>query len=129
MQARSSRYDVEVFRSNTANVRARVLDRDDQVTAELAVSGSPGVTADRTASSLRTFEIEVVGGELAPNTLDDLLAPGVNRIRLESGLRLSDVDTRTALNGPGYGWAVSDRSTGVLNSVKVDSNGYLTLGP
>jgi hypothetical protein len=128
VQARSGRYDTEVFRGNTANVRAKVV-IDGAEVAELPVVASSGVTADRTASSLRSFEVDVATGDLAPNTLDDLLAPGKTRVQLERGLRLGAVDARTQVNGPGHGWAVSDQSTGVMNSVKVDSNGFLTLGP
>lgn len=128
VQARSSRYDVAAWDSGrTANARAKVLGKDREIKAILDLAGSDGIQCDRAGSSTRIWHVDVAGGEHAPDTLDDLLAPGVNRIQVEVGLRLEDTAIVTQVNGPGYGWAVSGQSLGV-NTLTEDENGWLTLG-
>jgi hypothetical protein len=118
-------FDVAVSRTNTANCRAKVI-VDGRLVQVLPLIGGE-VTCDRTAAQRTSFDVEIPGAALAPNTLDDLLAPGNTRIQVERAVRVQAVDTRTAVNGRGHGWTVSDQSTGVMNGLS-DFGGLLALG-
>jgi hypothetical protein len=109
--------------------RATVID-DGKIIDELPLH-SGGVTADRTQAIMRSFEIEVADpdGTRTPTDMTSELAPFGNRIQLERGVRISDVEFQTVQYNAANPWTVSNTSTGVFNSMKVDGSGNLTLGP
>lgn len=128
MRGHTDRFAQAVKKSHVAVARVDVI-QDDKVVAQLDVHGGE-VTADRTRSNPRDFEIDAVDtdGTLTPEDMTSLLSPGT-RIQLWRGVRLDDVDLRMQMNDADAGWDVSNLSTGVMNSVTTNSDGELTLGP
>jgi hypothetical protein len=130
MQGRSSQFDATIQKPHTAVPRADVI-QDGKVVDQLAVHAG-SVSADRTAAQMRTFEVEVSASEgspLIPVGMTSELAPFGTRMQLWRGVRISNVQTQAVLYNAANPWVVSGTSTGVLNSVKVDGSGNLTLGP
>lgn len=129
MQGHSAEFAAAVRKSHTAVSRVDVI-QDGKVVRQLAVHAG-SVTADRAAAQMRSFDVEVAdpAGELTPEGMTSLLAPFGTRLQLWRGVRLEDVETHTARHDSVESWAVSDASTGVMNGVKADNNGALTLGP
>jgi hypothetical protein len=89
------------------------------------------VSADRTAAQMRTFEIEVSdpNGTLTPEGMTSTLAPFGTRVQLYKGVRISNVEVQAVFYGTATSWVPSGTSTGALVSVKVDTDGSITLGP
>lgn len=129
MQEHSDTFDATISKPHTAVSRVDVIE-DGKVTAQLAIHAG-AVTADRMAAIMRSFELEVSDpdGTLAPTGMDSDLAPFGRRIQMYRGVRTSDTEFQSVLYNAANPWTVSGVSTGVFVSVKVDSNGALTLGP
>ena len=129
MQGRSAQFDATVRKSHRAIPRVDVI-QDGKVVDQLAVH-SGAVTADRTAAQMRSFEIEVSdpNGTLTPDGMTSTLAPFGTRMQLWRGVRISNVEIQSVLYRSADSWMPSGNSTGVLNSVKVDTDGSITLGP
>jgi hypothetical protein len=129
MQGRSPQFDATVRKSHRAVPRVDII-QDAKVVDQLAVhSGS--VTADRTAAQMRSFEIEVSdpNGTLTPDGMTSTLAPFGTRMQLWRGVRISNVEIESAFYNDAGSWVPSGASTGTLASVKVDTDGSITLGP
>ena len=129
MQEHSDTFDQTISKPHQAVSRVDVIE-DGKVTAQLAIHAG-AVTADRMAAIMRSFEIEVSDpdGTLAPTGMDSDLAPFGRRIQMYRGVRTSDTEFQSVLYNAANPWTVSGVSTGVFVSMKVDSNGALTLGP
>lgn len=107
----------------TDSVRIRILDQDGTVRRELIpVDGS--IPADRKQAQMRSFEVQVVDptGELVPDTLEDLLAPGW-LIQVERGTKIELVVVHEQRCHTAQSWAAN----GELVSCVVDGSGALTL--
>lgn len=129
MRGRSAAFDQTVSGSHVSTARCDVI-QDQKVVATLVVhSGS--VTADRTAAQMRSFDIEVTDptGTLTPEGMGALLAPFGTRLQLWRGVQLGSTDTVSQVCNTQASWAVSDTSTGVMNSVVASASGALTLLP
>lgn len=129
MQGRSAEFDATISKPHTAVSQCDVI-VDGKVTARLPIH-SGNVVADRMAAIMRSFELEVSDpdGTLAPTGMDSDLAPFGRRIQMYRGVRNSDTEFQSVLYNAANPWTVSGQSAGVFVSVKVDSNGALTLGP
>lgn len=129
MQGRSAEFDATISKPHTAVSQCDVI-VDGKVTARLPIH-SGNVVADRMAAIMRSFELEVSDpdGTLAPTGMDSDLAPFGRRIQMYRGVRNSDTEFQSVLYNAANPWTVSGVSSGVFVSVKVDSNGALTLGP
>lgn len=129
MQGHSAELAAALRKSHTAVCQVDVIE-DGKVTQQLQPHAG-SVTADRMAAQMRSFEVDVSDptGTLTPQGMTSLLAPFGRRLQLWRGARLGEVDTRVAYHNTAGSWAVSGTSTGVMNGVKVDTDGGLTLGP
>jgi hypothetical protein len=128
MQGRSAAFDATVVKDHVAVAGVDII-QDGNVVLQPAVhSGS--VTADRMADQMRTFTVDLSDptGTLTP-TMHSLLTPYGTRMQLRKGVRIASVDTRAVFYGTEQSWLPSGSSTGVLNGVKVDGSGSITLGP
>ena len=129
MQGRSAAFDATVVNSHVA-VQAVELIQDGKVVLQPQVhSGS--VTADRTQDQMRSMEVELSDptGTLTPVDMNSLVAPFGTRMQLFKGVRIRNVDTRAVFYGTQRAWTPTGNSTGVLNGVKVDGTGAISLGP
>lgn len=107
----------------TDSCRIRILDQDGTVQRELIpVDGS--IPADQKQAQMRSFEVQVVDptGELVPDTLEDLLAPGW-LIQVERGTKIELIVVHEQRCNSADSWAAN----GDLVSCLVDGNGDLTL--
>ena len=129
MQGRSAAFDATVANSHIAVQAVNIIQDDKVVLRPAAHSGA--ATADRTADQMRSFEVELSDptGTLTPVDMNSILAPFGTRMQLFKGVRIKSVDTRAVFYGTQQAWTPSGTSTGVLNGVKVDSNGAIALGP
>lgn len=108
--------------NRTDSVRIRILDQDGTVQRELIpVDGT--IPADRKQAQMRSFEVQVVDptGELVPDTLEDLLAPGW-LIQVERGTKIELVVVHEQFCHTTTSWAAN----GQLVSCLIE-NGDLTL--
>src|SRR5882724_2165006 len=128
MQGRSAAFDATVSKPHRAVSRADVI-QDGKVVAQLAAAHTGSVAADRTAAQMRSFEVELSDpdGTLTPEGMGSLLAPFGTRLQISRGVRISSVEVQAAFYGSAASWVPSGGSTGVLCSVKVDTDGSLTL--
>lgn len=129
MQGHSDRFDEVVRKPHTAVFRADVI-QDGKVVDQLPLH-SGAVSADRTAAQMRTFEVEVSDpdGTRTPEGMTSTFAPFGTRMQIYRGVRISNVEIEAVLYQSAVSWVPSGSSTGVLCSVKVDTDGSLTLGP
>ena len=129
MQGRSPEFDDAVSKPHTAVQQVDVI-QDGKVVEQLSVHAG-AVSADRTAAQMRTFQIEVSDptGTLTPEGMTSMLAPFGTRVQLYKGVRISNVEVEAVFYGTATSWVPSGTSTGTLSSVKVDTDGTITLGP
>lgn len=129
MQGHSDRFDTAISKPHTAVFRADAI-QDGKVVDQLPLHAG-SVAADRTAAQMRSFEVEVSDpdGTRTPEGMTSLFAPFGTRMQLWRGVRISDVETQEVFYQSAASWVPSGNSTGVLNSVKVDTDGSITLGP
>lgn len=129
MQGRSEQFDATVRKPHRAIPRCDVI-QDGKVVNQLAIHAG-SVTADRTAAQMRSFEVEVSDpkGVLSPEGMTSQLAPFGTRLQVWRGVRISNTQTQAVLYNTAGSWVPSGNSTGVLSSVKVDTDGTITLGP
>jgi hypothetical protein len=128
MQGRSSEFDATVSKSHRAISRCDVI-QDGKVVNQLAIHAG-SVTADRTAAQMRSFQVEVSDpdGTLTPEGMTSQLAPFGTRIQIWRGVRIQNTQTVTGFYNAANPWT-PHTPTGVLNGVKIDTDGSLTLGP
>ena len=129
MQGRSVEFDATISKPHVAVQQVDVI-QNGKVVDQLAIHAG-SVTADRTAAQMRTFEIEVAdpNGTLAPEGMTSQLAPFGTRVQLHKGVRISNVEVQAVFYGTTDSWVPSGISMGTLSSVKVDTDGSITLGP
>lgn len=127
MQSRSPEFDATILESHTA-VQAVDVIQNGKVIDTLDVHAG-AVSADRTAAQMRTFEVVVSdpNGTLTPTGMTSELAPFGTRIQLYKGARISQVQVQATFYGTLDSWL--PQVSGSLSSVKVASDGGLTLGP
>lgn len=125
-QAHSDALEEIVRRSHTPVARGDIID-DGKVIHQLILTGGQ-ITSDRQAAQMRTFEVQLVDpdGEI---DYEDLLFG--KRIQLYRGAvdQVASVDNHAVFYGTTTSWVPSGSSTGVMNGVKVDTDGSLVLGP
>lgn len=127
MQSRSPEFDATIVDSHTAVAQCSVI-QNGKVVDELAVHAG-AVTADRTAAQMRTFEVVLSdpSGTLTPEGMTSELAPFGTRIQLYKGVRISNVQVQAQFFGTQNSWL--PQVSGSLSSVKVASDGGISLGP
>lgn len=127
MQSRSPEFDAAIVDSHTAVAQCDVI-QNGKVVDQLAIH-SAAVMADRTAAQMRTFEVVLSdpNGTLAPAGMTSELAPFGTRIQLYRGVRISAVQVQAQFFGTEDSWL--PQVSGSLSSVKVASDGGITLGP
>jgi hypothetical protein len=128
MQGTSAAFDVTATVSGHTQVAACNIIQDGKVVLQPSPhSGS--ATADRNADQMRQFEVELADpdGTLTPVDMNSILAPFGTRMQLFKGVRIKSVDTQAVFYGTTQAW--TPVSTGVMNGVKVNGAGALTLGP
>lgn len=127
MQGRSSAFDATAKKPHQAISRVDVI-RNGKVVDRLDVHAG-AVTADRTAAQMRSFQVEVSDptGTLTPEGMSSELAPFGTRVQIWRGVRIKSTETADVLYNAAFSWA--PLSTGVMNGVKIDTDGGLILGP
>lgn len=128
MQGISSDFATTVQKPHTAVVAAEAI-QNGKVVADLEVHAG-SVTADRTAAQMRTMQFEIIDrdGTLAPEGMTSLLAPFGTRIQLYRGVRIKNVEVRSAVYNVANPWT-PQTPTGDMNGVTIDGGGNLVLGP
>lgn len=129
MQGHSAEFDAALRKSHTATSRCDLIS-DGKVIRQLEVHAG-SVTADRTAAQMRSFGVDILDrdGTLLPTGMGSDLAPFGSRIQLYRGVRLAAVNTISLLRGVGISPSWAPAGAGVMNGVKVDTDGGLILGP
>lgn len=127
MQGHSADFDDTVRRPHTAVSRCDLI-TDGKVIRQLEVHAG-AVTADRTAAQMRSFSIDVLDrdGTLLPTGMGSDLAPFGARVQLYRGVRIASVAVVSILGDTRNPWTPA--MTGVMNGVKIDTDGGLILGP
>lgn len=128
MEGRSSAFDETVQGSHTAVSGASII-QNGKVVGNLEIfSGS--VSADRTAAQMRSFEVDAVDrhGTLIPTDMRSTLAPFGTRIQLYRGVRIKATQTVGVMHNAANPWT-PQTPIGVMNGVKIDTDGGLILGP
>lgn len=129
MQGRIPEFDAAALQSGTTAVSQVDVIQNGKVVDLLQVH-SGVVTADRTAAQMRSFQIEVSDpkGTLTPLDMTSELAPFGTRIQIWRGVRIKNTETADVLYNAAFAWTPLT-STGVMNGVKIDTDGGLILGP
>lgn len=128
MQGRTPQFDATVSKPHRAVSRVDII-QDGKVVNQLAIHAG-SVTADRTAAQMRSFQVEVSDpdGTLTPEGMTSQIAPFGTRVQIWRGARIENTQTVTGFYDAANPWTPLT-STGVLNGVKIDTDGGLTLGP
>ena len=127
MQGRTPEFDAAVVENHRAVSRVDVIQNGKVVDTLNVHAGA--VTADRTAAQMRSFQVEVSDpdGTLTPEGMTSELAPFGTRIQIWRGVRIENTQTVTGFYGAANPW--TPKSAGVMNGVKIDTDGGLILGP
>lgn len=127
MQGRSSAFDATAKKPHTAVSRVDVI-QNGKIVDQLDVHAGT-VGADRTAATMRSFQVEVSDptGTLTPEGMSSELAPFGTRVQIWRGVRIRNTETADVLYNAAFPW--TPMSTGVMNGVKIDTDGGLILGP
>jgi hypothetical protein len=128
MQGRTPGFDATGSKPHRAVSRVDVI-QNGKVVNQLAIHAG-SVTADRTAAQMRSFQVEVSDpdGTLTPEGMTSELAPFGTRIQIWRGVRIGDTQTATGFYNAANPWTPKT-STGVLNGLKIDTDGGLVIGP
>jgi hypothetical protein len=128
MQGRPPEFDPTVRKPHTAVSRVDVIQNGKVVDQLLVHAGA--VSADRMAATMRTFQVDVSDptGTLTPEGMTSELAPFGTRIQIWRGARIKNTETQTASYNAANPWTPLT-PTGVMDGVKIDTDGGLILGP
>jgi hypothetical protein len=128
MQGRTPDFDATARKPHTAVSRVDVIQKDAVVNYLQVHAGV--VTADRAAALMRTIQVEVSdpNGVLTPLGMTSQLAPFGTRMQVWRGVRIKSTEVVTAFYNAANPWTPLT-PTGVMNGVKMDTDGGLVLGP
>lgn len=128
MQGRTPEFDATASKPHRAVSRCDVI-QDGKVVNQLAIHAG-SVTADRTAAQMRSFQVEVSDpdGTLTPEGMTSQIAPFGTRVQIWRGVRIENTQTVTGFYNAANPWTPRT-PTGVMNGVKIDTDGSLVLGP
>jgi hypothetical protein len=128
MQGRTPDFDATARKPHTAVSRVDVI-QNGAVVDYLQVHAGI-VTADRTAAQMRSIQVEVSDPNkvLTPLGMTSQLAPFGTRMQVWRGVRIKSTEVVTTFRNAANPWTPLT-PTGVMNGVKIDTDGSLTLGP
>ncbi|HEX4395432.1 MAG TPA: hypothetical protein VH084_28460 [Mycobacterium sp.] len=128
MQGRTPDFDATARKPHTAVSRVDIIQNGAVVGYLLVHAGV--VQADRTAALMRTIQVEVSDPlkVLTPLGMTSQLAPFGTRMQVWRGVRIKSTEVATASYNAASPFTPLT-STGVMNGVKIDTDGGLILGP